>query len=91
MPLREMVFPLEETDPPLAYRQGRRSGAHTAWHPACLFNKSDKPARALFWVSPACKLEALLKTLHNMTDIPAAIKASEEHDVDFLPESTKPW
>jgi hypothetical protein len=51
------------------------------------FNKSDKPARALFWVSPAGKLEALFKTLHNMTDIPAAIKASAKHDVDFLPES----
>lgn len=51
------------------------------------FNKSDKSARAFFWVSPVAKLEALFKTLHNMTDIPAAIRASAEHDVDFLPES----
>jgi hypothetical protein len=38
-------------------------------------------------VSPAGQLEALFKTLHNMTDVQAAIKASAEHDVDFLPES----
>ena len=49
------------------------------------FNKSDKPARALFWVSPAGKLEALFDVLHNMTDVPAVIAASAAHDVDFLP------
>ena len=49
------------------------------------FNKSDKPTRALFWVSPAGKLEALFDTLHNMTDVPAVIEASARHDVDFLP------
>jgi hypothetical protein len=51
------------------------------------FNKSDRPVRALFWVSPAGKLEALFKKLHNMSDIPAIIRASAEHEVDFLPES----
>lgn len=49
------------------------------------FNKSDKPARALFWVSPARQLEALFKTLHNMTDVEAVVKASAAHEVDFLP------
>jgi quercetin dioxygenase-like cupin family protein len=49
------------------------------------FNKSDQPVRALFWVSPAGKLEALFEVLHNMTDIPAVIAASAAHDVDFLP------
>ena len=49
------------------------------------FNKSDKPVRALFWVSPAGKLEALFETLHNMTDVPAVIAASAAHDVEFLP------
>ena len=33
------------------------------------FNKSDKPARALFWVSPAGKLEALFEALHDMTAV----------------------
>ena len=49
------------------------------------FNKSDKPARALFWVSPARQLEALFTTLHNMTDVEAVVKASAAHEVDFLP------
>lgn len=49
------------------------------------FNKSDKPCRALFWVSPAGRLRELFETLHDMTDIPAIVQASAEHDVDFLP------
>ncbi|PZR00139.1 MAG: cupin domain-containing protein [Cereibacter sphaeroides] len=49
------------------------------------FNKSDKPVKALFWVSPAGKLRALFETLHEMTDVPAVIEASARHDVDFLP------
>lgn len=49
------------------------------------FNKSDKPARALFWVSPAGKLPDLFRTLHDMTDIAAVVVASAAHEVDFLP------
>jgi uncharacterized cupin superfamily protein len=49
------------------------------------FNKSDKPAKALFWVSPAGKLKELFDQLHDMTDVDAVIKISAEHDVDFLP------
>lgn len=49
------------------------------------FNKSDKPARALFWVSPAGKLKDLFEELHEMTDVEAVVKISAEHDVDFLP------
>lgn len=49
------------------------------------FNKSDKPARALFWVSPARKLEALFEKLHNMTDPEEVVKVSALHEVDFLP------
>ena len=46
---------------------------------------NPEPARALFWVSPARQLEALFKTLHNMTDVEAVVKASAAHEVDFLP------
>ena len=49
------------------------------------FNTSDKPVRALFWVSPAGRLEALFEVLHNMTDVPAVIATAAAHDVDFLP------
>ena len=51
------------------------------------FNKSDRPARALFWVSPAGKLEALFEKLDNLADIERVLKLSTEHDVDFLPPS----
>ncbi len=49
------------------------------------FNKSDKPARALFWVSPARKLEALFDALDNVTDTGEAVRLSALHEVDFLP------
>ncbi|MBO6758439.1 MAG: cupin domain-containing protein [Roseibium sp.] len=49
------------------------------------FNKSDKPCRALFWVSPAGKLKELFDELHDMTDVEAVVRVSAEHDVDFLP------
>ena len=50
------------------------------------FNKTDKPVRALFWVSPAGRLKELFEELHDKTDIPTIIQLSAEHDVDFLPE-----
>jgi quercetin dioxygenase-like cupin family protein len=50
------------------------------------FNKSDNRARALFWVSPAQKLEALFNRLHNLKDVPEIIRISAEHEVDFLPQ-----
>jgi quercetin dioxygenase-like cupin family protein len=49
------------------------------------FNKSDKPARALFWVSPMQKLEALFDRLHNLTDPAEVVRISAQHEVDFLP------
>ena len=52
------------------------------------FNKSDRPTRALFWVSPAGKLEALFNALHDLSDIPEVLRISAEHDVDFLPMET---
>lgn len=49
------------------------------------FNKSDRPARALFWVAPAGRLRALFETLHDMTDVDEVVRVSAEHDVEFLP------
>lgn len=49
------------------------------------FNKSDKPARALFWVSPARKLEALFEALHNVPDPAEVVRLSVLHEVEFLP------
>ncbi|MGH1477512.1 MAG: cupin domain-containing protein [Geminicoccales bacterium] len=49
------------------------------------FNKSDKPVRALFWVSPAGKLKELFDELNELTDVEEVVRLSAEHDVDFLP------
>jgi len=49
------------------------------------FNKSDKPTRALFWVSPAGMLEELFKKLDNLADPEEVVKLSAAHEVDFLP------
>jgi len=49
------------------------------------FNKSDKPVRALFWVSPAGKLKDLFDALHDLTDVERVVQLSAEHDVNFLP------
>jgi uncharacterized RmlC-like cupin family protein len=49
------------------------------------FNKSDKSARALFWVSPTRKLEELFNKLHNVSDPAEAVRLSAAHEVDFLP------
>ncbi|MBX3569669.1 MAG: cupin domain-containing protein [Rhizobiaceae bacterium] len=51
------------------------------------FNKSDKPTRALFWVSPAGRLEHLFESIHNLSDVEEIVKLSADHDVDFLPPS----
>ncbi|MEJ2623951.1 MAG: cupin domain-containing protein [Pseudolabrys sp.] len=49
------------------------------------FNKSDKPARALFWVSPAGKLKDLFIALDDLTDLEKVLELSTQHEVDFLP------
>ena len=49
------------------------------------FNKSDKPARALFWVSPARKLKDLFEALHDLTDVQRVVELSAQHEVAFLP------
>lgn len=51
------------------------------------FNKSDKPTRALFWVSPAGMLEELFEKLHDLGDPEEVVKVSARHEVDFLPPS----
>jgi hypothetical protein len=49
------------------------------------FNKSDKPTRALFWVSPSRKLEQLFNALHDLADPAEVVRISALHEVDFLP------
>ena len=54
------------------------------------YNRQDKPARALFWVTPARKLRALFDQLHNLGDPEEVVRRSAAHEVDFLPPGSVP-
>lgn len=50
-----------------------------------IFNKSDTPVRALFWVAPSRKLYELFTRLHNLADPAEVVRVAAEYQVDFLP------
>lgn len=50
-----------------------------------IFNKSDTPVRALFWVSPALRLFELFSQIHNVADPAEVVRLAALHDVNFLP------
>ena len=54
------------------------------------YNKQDKPARALFSVSPARRLRELFEQLHNLTDVEDVVRRSKICEVDFLPPGSVP-
>ena len=53
--------------------------------PHAYYNNGDRPARALFWVTPARRLRALFDALHDLTDIDEMVRLSALHEVNFLP------
>jgi quercetin dioxygenase-like cupin family protein len=50
-----------------------------------IFNKSETPVRALFWVAPALRLFELFSQLHNLADPAEVVRLAALHDVEFLP------
>lgn len=50
-----------------------------------IFNKSDSPVRALFWVAPSLRLFALFSQLHNVAEPAEVMRLAALHDVHFLP------
>jgi quercetin dioxygenase-like cupin family protein len=50
-----------------------------------IFNKSEAPVRALFWVSPARGLYTLFTRIHNVPDPAEVVRIAAEHEVNFLP------
>jgi quercetin dioxygenase-like cupin family protein len=54
------------------------------------YNRGDKQARALFWVTPGRKLRALFDQLHNLGDPVEVVRRSAAHEVDFLPPGSVP-
>jgi uncharacterized RmlC-like cupin family protein len=54
------------------------------------YNRSEKPARALFWVTPAGRLRALFDQLNDLGDVEEVVRRSAAHEVDFLPPGSVP-
>jgi len=50
-----------------------------------IFNNSDDPVKALFWVSPAGSLRELFEKIHNVADPEEVVRLAALHEVDFLP------
>ena len=58
--------------------------------PHAYYNKTDKPNRALLWVSPSGKLKELFDQLHDLTDPEEVVRRSAACEVDFLPPGSVP-
>ena len=58
--------------------------------PHAYYNRQDKPARALFSVSPARRLRELFDQLHNLADPVEVVRRSKICEVDFLPPGSVP-
>ena len=54
------------------------------------YNRGERQARALFWVTPARKLRALFDQLHDLGDVEEVVRRSAAHEVDFLPPGSVP-
>jgi mannose-6-phosphate isomerase-like protein (cupin superfamily) len=54
------------------------------------YNRQDKPARALFWVTPARRLRELFDQLHELGDVEEVVRRSKICEVDFLPPGSVP-
>lgn len=50
-----------------------------------IFNRSDAPVRALFWVAPALRLFELFTRLDGLADPAEVMRLAALHDVHFLP------
>lgn len=48
------------------------------------YNLTDKPNRAIFWVSPARRLRELFDNLHNLGDPAEVVRQSALREVNFL-------
>jgi len=49
------------------------------------FNLSDRPVRALIWVTPAASLQTLFKKLDGVKNVDEVVKLSAQYGMEFLP------
>jgi quercetin dioxygenase-like cupin family protein len=50
-----------------------------------IFNKSNAPVRALFWVAPSKGLYELFTRIDNVADPAEVVRIAAEHNIHFLP------
>lgn len=55
-----------------------------------IFNRSDLPTRALFWVAPARRLYDLFTQLDGLREPEEVVRRSTVHGVHFLPPDAWP-
>ena len=53
--------------------------------PHAFFNNTGEPVTALFWATPAGKLQALYRRIHNMSSPAEVVAAARDYDVIFAP------
>ena len=53
--------------------------------PHAFFNNTGEPVTALFWATPAGKLQELYRRIHNMSSPAEVVAAAREYDVIFAP------
>ncbi|MFH6784413.1 cupin domain-containing protein [Methylobacterium sp. MA0201] len=53
--------------------------------PHAYYNRTDRPNRAIFWVSPGRRLKELFDQLHDLTDPEEVVRRSAACEVEFLP------
>ena len=53
--------------------------------PHAFFNNTGEPVTALFWATPAGKLQDLYRRIHNMSSPAEVVAAARDYDVIFAP------
>ena len=53
--------------------------------PHAFFNNTGEPVTALFWATPAGRLQELYRRIHNMSSPAEVVAAAREYDVLFAP------
>ena len=53
--------------------------------PHAFFNNTGEPVTALFWATPAGKLQELYRRIHNMSSPAEVVAAARDYDVIFAP------
>lgn len=58
--------------------------------PHAYYNRSEAPAKSMFWVSPTGQLPTLFDELHDLSDPEEVVRRSAAREVNFLAPGTVP-